>query len=462
MAPAQISSRLGGGAAGVHAKDMPSSWVAAAFGAVLTALADQPAVLYGVLALAALLAAAYFALEWWRVRTDQHYAAYRRDEALRRRTAHDVAAAKQELQELQQQQQQQVNGKEAGEGHHVVEVEEEEIHLYLIRHAESEANTAPGVIGGQQSHVRITARGWHQAELCAARLHAERVRFDRVYSSTALRAYTTACIVCRGVGYPLRRIGRSAKLLELGQGAWTLQPRTSVYTEAVLRRVNHDSFRHRAPGRCPVTGNAGESQLDVELRMHAFVREHITHCSSSTSSSTWPAEPVVHRDAKSSSSCQVHDVFLQLDGTDKKQKEQHHPHVPCAIAAHKNSSSSSSSSSSVSGEDSKLDSSTAAAAAAASIPIQNKRRKVTRVAIFSHGFAIKCFLRGVLAASPATTYKQRMQNTAISVLVYRRTNRGWWPQRINDAAHLAGERTTAATTTTGTTSTKKNKKKKTI
>lgn len=58
-----------------------------------------------------------------------------------------------------------------------------------------------------------------------------------------------------------------------------------------------------------------------------------------------------------------------------------------------------------------------------------------RIAIFSHGSAIKCLLRGILHSDPRMTYKIRIDNTAVTVLKYSVVN-GWHLDRINDMTHL--------------------------
>ncbi|MBI4441237.1 histidine phosphatase family protein [Candidatus Woesearchaeota archaeon] len=56
------------------------------------------------------------------------------------------------------------------------------------------------------------------------------------------------------------------------------------------------------------------------------------------------------------------------------------------------------------------------------------------IGVFTHGLAIKCFLRRVMDFTPKITYKIEIDNTSVTRLRY--TEHGWHPVSINDAAHL--------------------------
>ena len=73
--------------------------------------------------------------------------------------------------------------------------------LYLIRHGESVPNVEP-IIGGMRGDAGLTARGREQAALLEARLRAEGLRADRLYTSTLPRALETAEYVARALELP--------------------------------------------------------------------------------------------------------------------------------------------------------------------------------------------------------------------------------------------------------------------
>ena len=73
--------------------------------------------------------------------------------------------------------------------------------LYLIRHGESVPNVEP-IIGGMRGDSGLTDRGREQAGLLEARLRAEGLRADHLYTSTLPRALETAEYVARALQLP--------------------------------------------------------------------------------------------------------------------------------------------------------------------------------------------------------------------------------------------------------------------
>jgi broad specificity phosphatase PhoE len=64
-------------------------------------------------------------------------------------------------------------------------------------------------------------------------------------------------------------------------------------------------------------------------------------------------------------------------------------------------------------------------------------RQNQTIAVFSHGLAIKCFLRGVMDSDPRLTYKIVIDNTAICRVKY--SERGWHLVCVNDVSHIPPE-----------------------
>jgi broad specificity phosphatase PhoE len=73
--------------------------------------------------------------------------------------------------------------------------------LYLIRHGESVPNVEP-IIGGMRGDAGLTERGREQARLLEARLRAEGMRADQLYTSTLPRALQTAEYLSRALQLP--------------------------------------------------------------------------------------------------------------------------------------------------------------------------------------------------------------------------------------------------------------------
>jgi len=138
------------------------------------------------------------------------------------------------------------------------------ISVYLIRHAESEGNVNHHLIGGQSNHLPLTDRGIQQAHLLGKRLQAEGMHFDRVVSSTAVRAMHTAQTALPYIGQE-GEMETTEKILEVGQGEWEGQERVQIYTESIRAQMASNPWNFRAPG--------GESLLEVVQRMRSWLDE---------------------------------------------------------------------------------------------------------------------------------------------------------------------------------------------
>lgn len=227
--------------------------------------------------------------------------------------------------------------------------------LYLIRHAQSQMNTHAQFICGRSNSTPLTKKGRVQAFALGQRFAAQNIRFDEVWSSTAIRAKETAQIACEVIGYHHSKILESDQILELCQGEFTHKPREKVYTKEVMQRINKESVFFRPPGVDKTDESLGakhppgESQYDVEVRVSAFMHK-------------------------------------LLDFPRSK----------------------------------------------------NSEHKKT-VAVFMHGFAIRCFLRRVIQAGKGFSQHIYLGNAGITELEYRliEGNRGGWAVLgINDGAHI--------------------------
>ena len=147
--------------------------------------------------------------------------------------------------------------------------------LYLIRHGQSQANTAVNlIVGGRDVSTPLTAKGEAQALAVGRRLARDGLRFDCVYASHAMRARRTAELACRELGIPAEAVQIEPRVVEFSQGSLELRPREEVYRHdgAVMRGIDNERMFFRPPGVSP-DGDRGESQYDCELRFKAFVDE---------------------------------------------------------------------------------------------------------------------------------------------------------------------------------------------
>ncbi len=137
--------------------------------------------------------------------------------------------------------------------------------LYLIRHAESEMNIKPHLIGGRSLDAKLSERGVAQCERLHERFVDEGLTFDDVLVAPSLRATRTAYLSC-GDRFPQWKMEGSASLHELSQGDWEGRSRREIYTKEMLARINGDNLGFRPP--------RGESQRDVEDRMSAVAKSY--------------------------------------------------------------------------------------------------------------------------------------------------------------------------------------------
>ncbi len=206
--------------------------------------------------------------------------------------------------------------------------------IYLIRHAESEGNVNNHYIGGRSNHFNLTDRGVEQARKLGQRLNKEKITFDYVFSSIAVRAKHTAEIICEEIPFPTQQIHFAEHLVELSQGEWEGQLRELHFTPERRQEIDNDPWNFTPPG--------GESQREVEERMFDWICEHV-------------------------------------------------------------------------------------------IPLKEEK---PRVAIVSHGMAIKSLFRKIMDANPAMTRNTILHNTAFTRLMYLEET--WMVERFNDHAHLNG------------------------
>jgi len=139
-----------------------------------------------------------------------------------------------------------------------------EIELYLIRHAQSEMNLNPHIIGGRSASTPLSQLGGKQSEALRYFLRNQGIAFNDVYSSPFNRAVSTAEISL-GLDNPI--IHFDDRLVEYSAGEWEGQERSKIQTPDVLFQMAEMGIDFRPPG--------GESQRDVMLRAAKWLQETI-------------------------------------------------------------------------------------------------------------------------------------------------------------------------------------------
>jgi broad specificity phosphatase PhoE len=133
--------------------------------------------------------------------------------------------------------------------------------FYLIRHGETDWN----LHGRWQGHTDIPLNedGRAQARRLAARLRADRVRFDAIYSSDLQRAWETAGVV----GAALDRAPLALPALrEINVGSW------SGLTSIEVRAQDGETYARYKSGEDAARGG-GERFLDLYTRVVAAVEQ---------------------------------------------------------------------------------------------------------------------------------------------------------------------------------------------
>jgi alpha-ribazole phosphatase len=136
------------------------------------------------------------------------------------------------------------------------------IELYLIRHAESEANTKPHIVSGRSNNTPLTELGVNQAITAGRHLLQKGIIPSRVYSSPAVRTIQTAEHVLNEMGVAIKPIKVEA-LQELHQGDNVGRIRSDVYTDEVIDEIKRLGKDFKVPN--------GESMNEVGSRMFEWI-----------------------------------------------------------------------------------------------------------------------------------------------------------------------------------------------
>ncbi len=136
------------------------------------------------------------------------------------------------------------------------------LELYFIRHAESQANAQPHIIGGRSNHSPITEKGIEQAKNLGLHFLEKDIIPTQVFASPAVRTLQTARYTLRTMGVKLTpKI--DGDLQEIDQGDWAGQNRAEMYNEETLLEIQRLGKDFKAPG--------GESMNEGGDRMFGWV-----------------------------------------------------------------------------------------------------------------------------------------------------------------------------------------------
>jgi probable phosphoglycerate mutase len=144
-----------------------------------------------------------------------------------------------------------------------------ECEFYFIRHGESESNATSGFVHGVNFNSALTDRGVEQATSVGKRLRGERVRFDRVYSSSLIRTVQTTEAMLDAMGQPGRSFEKVDALIEQQAPGWRGAPVEKIYTPEFLAYMNAKGADLVPP--------QGESLRTVRRRTSGWLEDEIIY-----------------------------------------------------------------------------------------------------------------------------------------------------------------------------------------
>ena len=139
-----------------------------------------------------------------------------------------------------------------------------EIHLYLIRHAQSHMNITPHLVGGRSTQTPLSQLGEDQATALNKFFRAHDVKFNQVHCSPLERAKSTAEISL-GSADPIINI--DDRLIEYSAGDWEGKNRSQIQTPEIKHQMAEMTVDFQPPD--------GESQRQVSLRVADWLQEII-------------------------------------------------------------------------------------------------------------------------------------------------------------------------------------------
>ena len=139
--------------------------------------------------------------------------------------------------------------------------------FYFIRHGESESNITPGLASGTNFDAPLTNRGHKQAFAVGQRLRAQGRTFDRIYSSTMVRAVQTTQGMLHGMGLDGEGFNQSSDIIERQVPAWRGVPVEEAHTP-IVKLLMAESGKWFKP-------SDGESHRDVERRFSNWLEDEL-------------------------------------------------------------------------------------------------------------------------------------------------------------------------------------------
>ncbi len=179
-----------------------------------------------------------------------------------------------------------------------------EFDFYFIRHGESQSNVTPGIAAGKNFDAPMTERGHKQAEAVGRRLADEGVQFERIYTSSLIRAVQTTEGMLRGMGIAGTDFEKVDAIIERQIPAWRGKLAVDVMpTEVRLLQAEKGKWFKPADG---------ETDRLVERRASNWLEDEITY------NPEWLEKPGTHTIAIVTHGDTMRNLFHYITGMDNR------------------------------------------------------------------------------------------------------------------------------------------------
>ncbi len=147
---------------------------------------------------------------------------------------------------------------------------EGEAEFYFFRHAQSEANLQPHIVGGRSNHSPLSETGREQAARLGLYIADHLPEPDFVHATPAVRTQQTARIALYAARLE-RPLRIEDDLQELDQGMAEGRPRSEVYTQETFARIDAEGldFKHEGGQSLRELGMQGVAWIDRAFMSHA-------------------------------------------------------------------------------------------------------------------------------------------------------------------------------------------------
>jgi broad specificity phosphatase PhoE len=142
--------------------------------------------------------------------------------------------------------------------------------IYFVRHGLSEANVKK-VFAGQKDDTPLVDEGREQAKTTAKEIIKEGLKIDKIYSSPLKRAYETAEIIAKEIGFDTSSIITESRIIEYDMGSLSGTPWHTISSTILVGAENAEDpemFRSRV---CACVEELSKLSENILLVSHAGV-----------------------------------------------------------------------------------------------------------------------------------------------------------------------------------------------